>query len=300
MTDAPNSVFPPPTENESSSAVDISMIRATKMSCFNVKESKDKEETFYISGMDLTSKGILLVTDWNNWKVKFFSEDNTLLTTFQMSEELYDIAVIDDNEAVVSTVDKKLHFLDISALPMVTFRSSLLLAYMATNMTSCSGNIVLVCQLTDPASLKMIDKNGKEIWSLTTGPGNQQLFEKPYGVETAKFNGTNAVFVTDWKRETLTVVNASNGTVLKIMDLKDKTPHGLSINGDGTIFICSKNTHEILVVSIDLTQSQVLMKDQNIQEYPMNMVHRRSTGELYVAYGQNYEIDRFKLSMATE
>ena len=298
MKEVNDVAFPQPKDERSRTAVDISKIYAMKTGCFNVKTSEDKK-TCDINGMALTNNGTLLMADFANVKVKFFSKDNTLLTTFDMTNWIYDIAVIDDSEAVVSTTDK-LDFLDISTLPTVTIQKSVSMAYTATNITSHSGYIFLSCQWTKPASLKMIDRNGKEVWSLTTGPDNQQLFEKPYGVEITTFNGTNAVMVTDWNKETLTVVDASNGTVMKIVNLKDKDPHGLTVDDDGNVFICSMNTREILVLPNDLSQTQVLLKGQDIQEKPVNIVYRKSTNELYVAYGECDEIDRFKLSLTSQ
>ena len=298
MKEVNDIAFPQPKDERSRTATDISYIHAKKTGGFNVKTSEDTE-TCESRGMALTRNGTLLIADFANKKVKFFSEDNTLLTTFDMADWIYGITVIDDSEAVVSTADK-LHFLDISALPSVKIRYSLSLTYEVTSLISCCGGIVLTSQWTNPASLKMIDRNGKEVWSLTTGLDNQQLFERPYGVEITTFNGTKAVMVTDWKKKTLTVVDASNGTVMKIVDLKDKDPHGLTIDDDGNVFICSLLTREILVLSNDFSQTQVLLKGQDIQEKPVGIVYRKSTNELYVAYSNSGEVDRFKLSLANQ
>ena len=301
MKDVPDIAFPQPKEKTHRSAMDVSKIRPKKTSVFNVKTTEDKEKCI-INCMTITGNDTLLIADGSNKTVKFFRVDNTLLTTFKVSEIVYGLAVIDDSEAVASTADNKLHFLDISALPSVAIRKSISLAYTATRLSICSDSIIVVCQFTNPASLKRIDRNGIEIWSILTGLDNQQLhvFEKPYDVQMTTFNGTKAVIVTDWEKKTLTVVDASNATVLNITDLKDKTPHGLTVDDLGNIFICCKRNREILVLLKDLTQSKVLLHGQDIRRYPINILYKKSTGELYVAYSNADEIERFQLSVTNE
>ena len=299
MKDVQDIAFPRTKEKKPRSAVDTSKIRAKKALPFKAKAAEDIE-TCEIYGMAITSNGTLLIADGANNTVKFFSEDKKLLTTFDMSKEIYDIALINDSEAVISTTDNKLLFLDISALPSVAIRQTVALTCSAGRLTTCSGSIVVACQHSNPASLKMIDRNGKEIWSISTGPDNQQLFEKPYGVQVTAFNETMAVAVTDWKKETLTVVDASNGTVLKIIDLKDKSPHDLDVDDDGNIFICSWRTREILVLSNDLTQSRALLQGQDIRTNPRNILYTKSTVELYVSYSESDVIYRFRLSVTNE
>ena len=299
MKDLPNIAFPQRKAKKYRSAMDITKINAKKMSCFKAKTAQDKE-TCLISGMVLTGNGKLVIADANNKALKFFSEDNKLLTTFDMPKMIYDIAVIDDSEVVVCSVDKKLHFVDISALPLVKIRRSVSIRCLAARLTSCGDNIFVASHQTNPASLKMIDRNGNDIWDISTGQDNQQLFEKQCGILTTAFYGARAVMITDWKKQTLTLVDVNRRTILQIIDLKGKSVHGLTVDDDGNIFICSKNTREILVLSNDLSQSQVLLKDNDLQSGPVNILYRKSTGELYVSYYKSDVIDRFILSLMNE
>ena len=165
LKDVPNIIFPQPKKKTARSVVDISKILATKTSSFHVKTTGDKEECI-INSMAITNNDTLLIGDRANETVKIFSEDNSLLATFEIPGILYDIAGINDSEAVFSTVDKKLHFLDISKLPTVSIRKSVSLQYVVTCLAPCGDNIVVASRETNPSSLKMIDHNGKEIWSI--------------------------------------------------------------------------------------------------------------------------------------
>ena len=220
LKDVPNIIFPQPKKKKARSVVDISKILAT--SSFHVKSTADKStDTYYINGMAITSNGILLIGDALNNMVKFFSDDNTLLTIFEISV-IYDIAVMNDSEAVVSTTYKKLHFLDISKLPLVAIRKSVSLEYEVICLAPYGDNIVVASWYTHTASLKLIDRNGKEIWSISTGPDNRQLFKKPFAIQITTFNGAKAAVVTDMEKKILTVIDMDNVAVLKIKYFKDK------------------------------------------------------------------------------
>ena len=298
LKDVPNIIFPQPKKKTARSVVDISKIRATKLSSFNVQTIGDKMKCI-INGMAITDNGTLLIGDELNRMVKFFYEDNTLLTTFKISEFINYIAVINDSEAVVSTADKKLHFLDISKLPLVSIRKSISLTYPVPCLTPYGDKIVVASRGTKPASLKLIDRYGNEIWSISTGPDNQQLFELPFAVHITTFNGANAAVVTDCNKKTLTVIDVDNVAVLKIKYFKDKDLRDVAVDDNGDFFVSSRATREILVVSNDLTKSRVILERQSIHPNPRVLLYRRSTAELYVSY-KDGQIDRLKLSVANE
>ena len=300
MKNVPTITFPQLKKKKSRSVVDISEILATKTSSFSVKSTEKKSMvTYYINGMAITSNGTLLVADGTDKMVKIFSEDNILLSTFEISARINDIAVINYSEAVVSTVDKKIHFLDISKLPTVSIRKSVSLEYEVMCLAPCGDNIVVASWETNTDSLKMIDRNGKEIWGILTGPDNRQLFEAPYAVQITTFNGANAAIVTDMYQKTLTVIDVDNVVVLKIKEFTDKAPCGLAVDDNGNFLVSSNATREIMVVSNDLIKSRVILEGKSIHSNPTEILYRRSTGELYVSY-VNGKVDRFKLPVAIE
>ena len=298
LKDVLNIIFPQPKKKTARSVVDISKIRAMKLSSFNVQLIGDKMQCT-INGMAISDDGTLLIADALNKMLKIFSEDNTLLTNFGISTYMNDIAVMNDSEAVVSTIDQKLHFLDISILPTVSIRKSVSLGYVVTCLAPCGDNIVVASLMTTPPSLKMIDRNGKEIWGISTGPDNQQLFGYPFAVQITTFNGANAAVVTDLQKKTLAVIDVDNVAVLKIKEFKDKDLRGIAVDDNGNFFVSSRATGEILVVSNDLAKSRVILERQSIHPNPRVLLYRRSTAELYVAYHDG-NFDRFRLSVANE
>ena len=278
-------------------AVDISHIVARKMSHMDIRSSKDNNQPL-VGGLAVTDNGILLVADRETLKV--FSQDNTLLSSVPLSDWCNDVTVTEDDTAVVSTGYKKLHFLDISNPPSASVQRAVSLGYVAWGITPYKDKLV-VTTCTTPSSVRMIDMNGKEVWSVTKGPDNQQLFDAPYYIVTSKINTTETVIVSDYRKETLTLLNANNGSLLKIVDMKGKRPLGITVDNDGNIFAACGTTSEICVWSNDFTKSRTLISQNVLDLAPRCIVYSSSTNTLYISYGGCYDyIEIFQTSIVDQ
>ena len=171
--------------------VDISHIVARKMSHMEIRSSKDDLQPT-VGGLAVTDNGILLVGDRKTLKV--FSQDNTLLSSVPLSDWCNDVTVTEDDTAVVSTGDKKLHFLDISNPPSASVQWSVSLGYRVWAITTYSDKLVVTADTT-PRSVRMIDMNGKEVWSFSKSPDYQHLFDRPLCIETSKINDRDSYSV---------------------------------------------------------------------------------------------------------
>ena len=280
--------------------VDISHIIARKMSHMNMKSPKGKPKPC-VSGLAVTDNGTLLVGGINNDTLKVFSQDSTLVSSVPLSDWCWDVTVTEDDIAVVGTGDKTLHFLDITNPPSSSVQRSVSLGYKVLGITTTHKDKLVVTANTTPRSVRMIDKNGKETWSVTMGPDNQQLFDAPDYIVTSKINDTETVIVSDWRKETLTLLNANNGSLLKIVDMMGKGPVGITVDNDGNIFVACSTTREICVWSNDFTKSRTLISRKDIEMVPDCIAYSRSTDTLYISYNRACDyIDRFQLSMADQ
>ena len=278
-------------------AVDISHIVVKKMSHMDIRSSKDDLQPF-VGGLAVTDNGTLLVGDFINKTLKVFSQDNTLLSSVPLSAGCNDVTVTEDDIAVVSTGNKKLHFLDISYPPSASVQRSVSLGYRVWAITPYSDKLVVTTTSTTPPSVKMIDMNGKDVWSVTKGPDNQQLFAEPYYIVTSKINTTETVIVSDWEKGTLTLLNANNGSLLKIVDMKGKRPYGITLDNDGNIFVACFTTREICVWSSDFTKSRTLISQKDLGLAPRCIAYSSSTNTLYISYNGYYDyIERFQPSI---
>ena len=274
--------------------VDIDRIRAKKMSPLMINTADDIA-TPKINGIVATDNDILIVSDWNNKALKVFSADK-LLSRVKLSTGCYGVTVTEDKVAIVSTPDKKLHFLDISEPSSVSIQKSLSLNYWVQGITSYNGKLV-VTRFDKPRSVKLINMDGQEVWSVSKGPDGQQLFAKPYDVVVQTIDGKDTVIVSDWGRESLTLLGASNGELLKVVDTKGKDPHGMTVDKFGNILVCYRMSSKVRVYSSDFTKIVILLTKNDIHTKPSDLAYNRSTCTLFVGYN-NKEIDRFKISLA--
>ena len=275
--------------------VDIDHIQAKKMSPLMINTADDID-TPEVKGMVATDNDILIVSDWNNKVLKVFSADK-LLSSVKLSAYCYGVTVTDDKVAIVSTYDKKLlHFLDISEPSAVSIQKTLPQNYWVRGITTYNGKLV-VTRFDEPQSVKLINMDGQEVWSVSKGPDGQQLFSNPYDVVVQTIDGKDTVIVSDWGRQSLTLLDASNGELLKVIDTKGKDPHGMTVDKFGNIFVCNYSASEVHVYSSDFTKSANLLTKNDIQEYPATLAYNRSICTLFVGYDTK-EIDRFKISLA--
>ena len=281
-------------------SVDISHIVARKMSHMNITSPKDNDKPS-VGGLAVTDNGTLLVGDFNIPTLKVFSQDSTLVSSVPLSAGCTDVTVTEDDIAVVSTEDKTLHLLDISNPPSSSVQRSMQLGYNVGGITTTHKDKLVVTANTTPRSVRMIDRNGKEVWSVTKGPDNQQLFDAPWYIVTSKINDTETVIVSDCVKETLTLLNANNGSLLKVVDMKGKCPRGITVDNNGNIFVACYKTREICVWSNDFTQSRTLISGKDLERDPREIAYSRSTDTLYIGYNTYCDyIERFQLSLADQ
>ena len=275
--------------------VDIDHIRAKKISPLMINTADDKD-TPVVQGMVGTDNDILVVSDWSNQVLKVFSADK-LLSSVKLSTGCCGVTGTDDKVAIVSTLDKKLHFLDITEPSSASILKTLSLNYWVVGIASYNGKLV-VTRFDKHQSVKLINMDGQEVWSVSKGPDGQQLFANPYDVKVQTTDGKDTVIVSDWGRESLTLLNARNGKLLKVVDMKGKDPHGMTVDKFGNIFVCNCSASEVHVYSSDFTKSANLLTKNDIHENPYNLAYNRSTCTLFVGYCDNKGIDRFKISLA--
>ena len=275
--------------------VDIDRKRAKKMSPLVINTADDKD-TPDIAGMVATDNDILVVSEWSNKVLKVFSADK-LLSRVKLSSRCCGVTVTEDKVAIVSTYDKKLHFLDITELSSVSIQKTLSLNYLVQGITRYNGKLV-VTRFDGPKSVKMINMDGQEVWSVSKGPDSQQLFAKPYDVVVQTIDGKDTVIVSDYSRESLTLLDASNGELLKVVDTKGKGSHGMTVDKFGNILVCYKLASEVHVYSSDFTKSAILLTKNDIHKKPIILAYNRSTCTLFVGYDENKEVGRFKISLA--
>ena len=295
----PETVFPQASAltkmtGTSKSQGDISQISLIKLSSLDIRLKQDKKACF-TNGIAVTGKGVLLVSDRKNESVKAFSPDNKLLSCLTLCVCTCGISVINDRTAAVSTGDCKLHILNISNPANISIDRSVSLGYLGVGMTHHEGNLI-VTSWTKPESVKLIDLTGREKWSVSVDDKGQQLFDSLNAVTVTTSNDTSTVIVSDWDKDSLTVIDPNDGHLIKTMDVKGKEPYGLTTDKDGNVYVCYSYTKEICVFSPDFEKSRILLSSSKLRGRPSDIVYCSNSDVLYIVYDPNDTVDCFQLA----
>ena len=282
--------------------VRLSEIKATIQNSYEIM-LKDDGVDCWITGMAVTKDNRKLLADYNNDKVKLFSQDMKFLSSVSAVDGPRDIAVVSDQEAIVPTRNQKLVILDISGRQLSIIRT-VQLNYNIYSISSCKDKLVVTCRDTKPPSVKLIDQTGRVYWTVSTNQLGLQLFVDPLYVCCHDDGRTSTVVVTDYEKNTLTLLKADTGEVVTTRQLKgDKSPRGVTTDTAGNVYVCYFGTYEVSVLTGDLADERILLTKQDGLRpdhfYPFAIVYDETRNQLIVSYWHLFgcnNIDCFQLS----
>ena len=241
-------------------SVVLTQLKGHKLGSYKVKLTDDRGKC-HITGMAITNDGRRLLVDNNNNKVKLLSLwDMNLLSSLSLSDIPSDIAVLSDQEAVVTTDNESLVLLDISARHM-SINTTTRVSYDVCGISKYGEKLVVTSYSPMPASVKLIDKTGRVYWSMRTDVQGQALFSNPQFVTSDIERST--ITVTDFWTNTLTVLNGDTGAVIKRRNVKDKSPGGVTTGPSGNIYVCYDGTREVAELTGDLSEERIILSKQD-------------------------------------
>ena len=271
---------------------DISNIALNKKSSVDVKLDG---HTATIPGMVVTSNGTLLLTDYINKKVKVFTSKGGFLSSLELSDKPHAIALINSTTAVLSTMNRKLHFLNLSLPSVLSVHGSVSLIFNIYDL-AVYNNKLIVTTWFETKGVKMLDLEGHEIWSTSLDSIGEQHLPYLAFVITRVINNTETVIVTDVNNDQIVFLDANNGKRIKTINETGRGPRGLAVDHDGNVYICYRTTSEISVWSPDFSRIRILLTNRQLQGKPLSIVYSRVTGELFISYFQSNVVDRFQVT----
>ena len=295
MIPQPNIAFPRPIGNTTAQGTkqDISSIIASKSGSIDVKLADD--QTFCdVYGMDVTNNGNILLADFENKKIKAFSSENKLLSFLKLSSSPSDVSILNRLTAVAGASDGKLRILNISDINSISVQKTIDLGYHVIGPLRYNHNLI-IASWKKQASVKMLSADGKEIWSISVDTTGQKLFSNPFSLARTAITDRNTILVTDLGKNTLTLLDASDGQLLRTVDVKGKCPHGITVDTCGNVYVCFFDSGEICCFSDDLQHSRILLSRTNLKGPPRDIFYRRSTDSLLISYYKVDAVDCFKL-----
>ena len=269
-------------------------IKATKANSFNIK-FKDYWSC-HITGIAITKGKRRLLVDNANRKVKVFSPDMEFFSSISVTDGPWDIAVVNDGTAIVTTNNKKLVILDISERQLSISRT-VKLHYDVHGISICKDKLVVTCPNSEPPSVKMIDQTGRVYWSTYADQQGRQLFRNQFYVCCHDDDGTLTVLVTDLDTGTLTLLKGETGDVVTTRQLLARAGHrGVTTDTAGNVYACNRMENKVSVLLGGLAEERILLtKRDGLNEYPQAIVYDETTRQLIVSYIGD-DIHYFQLS----
>ena len=190
--------------------------------------------TCHITGLAITADGHLIVTDLSNRKVKLFSWMNGQLLSFlKLSVDPTDVAVVDTSTAAVSiALPRQIVILHIGRRGQLSERKTVQLDRPVYAIAAYNKTFILACV----DSVIMINKKGRILWS--TEYLSEKLFDYARYLTVRSGSGPDTVIVADVNKQTITVLEADSGKLVKVYDVKGRYPRGLTVDDNGNIYVC--------------------------------------------------------------
>ena len=263
--------------------VSLGQMKATQIGTVNVKTDEDNSKC-YITGITITPSGQRLVVDFNNRKVKLFSQDMTFLSSVLVSGYPRDITMVYDREAVV-TVEQSLVFLEVTDTQL-RVKHTIKVSFYCYGTTHSNGKLFV----TDSEKLHALDLRGTKLWSV-----GQSLFKSLF--KNAQYVSSNSdgrwIAVTDYDKRTITILDTNNGAVITSRQLKNCYGlRGVSVDMSDNIFVCAERN--IVVLSSDLKNEYVLFNMKG--DIPQAIAYDKMEHQLIISHIDDDRVRCLQLS----
>ena len=252
------------------------------------------DDDCFIYSLAMTSNGALLLADLKNKNIKCVLPDKGVLSVLKMPSYPDTVTALDSTTAVAASENKNLYIIDISDPTALTIKKEIQLRFNVHAVAKYRSGLIVTC-LTKPASTKLIDFSGKELWSITKDESGEDLFEEPCGIVLTEIDNKDTAIVIDFPKNTITMLEAENGCLMRVINVDEKEPSGITIDNDFNVYISYQKSVEISVWSRDFKSNRILLSEKDLAMMPQAIVYSEVTDSLYLSYPHNIGIDCFRL-----
>ena len=274
------------------SSIPLLKLNATKEGSYDVRLTDDNSD-WWISGLAITKDGKVIMVDYNNEKVKLFSQGREFLSSVSVPDRPLDIAVVREDKAVVSASNKSLVILVIDGKQLRIDRR-IQLSYDVRGVARFKDKLAV----TSSRSVRLIDLSGKVYWSVSSDQQGQPLFLRPVYVSSQYDEKMSNVIVTDDDNHTLTMLDGDTGEIITSCTVKGKRPRGVTTDRAGNVYVCYWDTNEVSVMTADLSQERTLLTEEDGRD-PWAIVYDDATHGLVVSYGCGI-VDQFTVKVLAD
>ena len=247
------------------SSIHLEDLRASKVRSISARLSDDCKDC-WITGIAILNDNILVITDFENKKVKLFS---SRITSLCLQFRPMDITVIRDDQVAVSLSGRQIALVDVSGndRPVLTLNQTLKVGFDVYGIAAYGDKLIITSisstNLCYKPAIKLIDTFGKVYWSVSTSPKHD--FKLPMYACVSNHGSTPTVIVTDSGNSTVTLLNADTGAIIKQILLPwSKEPQCVTYDDQNNIYMTNIGTNELAVMTPDLSETRVLLSRRGI------------------------------------
>ena len=255
-------------------------VKLTRSGEINVRRTDDRESC-YISGIDTTSNGNLILTDFSNSKVKLFSPDGQFLSSFSLSgRPCDDVSVVDLSTAAVSVINGEIVILELGREDQLSHRDTISLQRYVYGIQSYNNNLIITCgtSVDSIRSVEMINMKGQVLWSTDSHPN--PLFDWALYLTVRSGSGPDSVIISDLRKHTITVLEADSGNLVKVCNVRGR-PLGLTLDDNGNTYVCYKSGN-VSVWSGNMDVETSLSLQGGLVSDPRAMVYSSRRQEIFL------------------
>lgn len=265
--------------------------KATLESEINIRDREDLE-TCWITGMAVLKDSTLLVVDNNNNRIKLIGPNHKILNSFQLATPPFDIALLNQREAVYTLPDiKQIQFIMIVGKSDVKYGSVLKLHFDCNGIDEFNDNII-VTSIAEKC-VRLISQKGEELWKAFMDDLGDTLFEWPWYVATN--TEANKIYVSDRRKNSITTLDA-NGDVLNVRDVRGKGPRGIVLDDIENMFMCHYMTDEVEILCTEYPRDRRVLLTRVVGiKHPQSLCYDAEKGQLLLSANNSDYISIFQM-----
>ncbi|XP_052800931.1 uncharacterized protein LOC128231781 [Mya arenaria] len=239
-----------------------------------------------ITGCEFMDNGKLLTCDNANKKIKLFNKKLKCISAQSLPSQPWDIAVIDDERAVVTIPDRK----QLQFLTVIHRKISL---KHATSLdqncwgVSCDADSIFVTNYSPETSeVVVLNHDGvlqRRIYGMT--------FHTPWFIDRFQ----DMLYVSDWGTFNVQTMTRGGALTNSYRNSYLVGPLGVTHDPEGNIYVCGRDSNTVHQISPDGVLRQIILRERDGVKQPLNICHRPSDDRLVITSWMSDKMTVYKL-----
>lgn len=233
-----------------------------------------------ITGGVFLADGRIVLADNNNQRLLVYSENGTVFVEVKLNSKPWDVTEVGLYKAALTLpAEKMVQFFDVKSMRVIKETKVKGRIY---GISSYAGRTYVVCR---GAGMLILDEAGDVDTAL------------PVDVTFVEYvcAGPGRLYYTDWYRKTVHCIDLTGEEIFRLKYNKMKYPLGITLNRDGTVFVVGRDSHNVLHISADGHQREVILGKQHDLSYPRVISSHHGSRTMFVTYS-NKNVVVFKLT----